>query len=118
LYAALILWTLGYDTIYAIQDREDDALIGVKSTARLFGEHIRPAVIVIYGLCIVLAALAGWFAAGWKGAAVTAPFAAYLRQQAVRLAPANGDLALRLFRANRDAGILLLAGWVFIAAVI
>jgi len=118
LYAGLILWTLGYDTIYAIQDREDDALIGVKSTARRFGEHIKPAVVVIYGLCIVQVALAGWFAAGWMGAAVTAPFAAHLVQQAIRLDPANGDLALRLFRANRDAGILLLAGWVFIAAVI
>src|SRR6185503_7731050 len=81
LYAGLILWTLGYDTIYAIQDREDDALIGVKSTARRFGEHIKPAGVVIYALCATLAALAGWFAAGWIGAAATAPFALHLVQQ-------------------------------------
>jgi 4-hydroxybenzoate polyprenyltransferase len=69
LYGALILWTLGYDTIYAIQDREDDALIGVKSTARRFGRHIKPAVSVIYALCATLAALAAWVGAGWMGSA-------------------------------------------------
>jgi 4-hydroxybenzoate polyprenyltransferase len=118
LYGALILWTLGYDTIYAIQDREDDALIGVKSTARRFGSHIRPAIAVIYVLCATLAALAGWFAAGWMGAAATAPFALHLLQQAIRLDPNDGNLALSLFRANRHAGLLLFAGWAFIAAAI
>ena len=115
LYAALILWTLGYDTIYAIQDREDDALIGVKSTARRFGGYVRPAVLVIYLLCALLAGVAGWLAAGWIAAAVTAPFALHLLQQAMRLDPANGNLALSLFRANRDAGLLLFAGWAFVA---
>ncbi|HOZ29064.1 MAG TPA: 4-hydroxybenzoate octaprenyltransferase [Hyphomonadaceae bacterium] len=118
LYGALIFWTLGYDTIYAIQDREDDALIGVKSTALRFGEHIKAAVTVIYALCIVLALLAGYVAAGWYGAAAVAPFALHLVQQAIRLNPANGGLALLLFRANREAGILLFAGWAFIAAAI
>jgi 4-hydroxybenzoate polyprenyltransferase len=118
LYGALIFWTLGYDTIYAIQDREDDALIGVRSTARRFGNQIKPAVAVVYGLTCILAALAGWFAAGWIGAAATAPFALHLAQQAMRLDPADGRLALNLFRANRDAGLLLLASWAFIAAFI
>jgi 4-hydroxybenzoate polyprenyltransferase len=118
LYGALILWTLGYDTIYAIQDREDDALIGVKSTARRFGSHIKPAVAMIYALCTMLAALAGWFAAGWMGAAATAPFALHLAQQVIRLDPGDGNLALSLFRANRDAGLLLFAGWALIAAAI
>jgi len=118
LYGALILWTLGYDTIYAIQDREDDALIGVKSTARRFGSHIKQAIAIIYALCATLAALAGWFAAGWMGAAATAPFALHLLQQAIRLDPNDGNLALSLFRANRDAGLLLFAGWAFIAAAI
>lgn len=118
LYGALIFWTLGYDTIYAIQDREDDALIGVKSTALRFGEHIKAAVTVIYALCIALALLAGYVAAGWYGAAAVAPFALHLVQQAIRLNPANGGLALLLFRANREAGILLFAGWAFIAAAI
>ncbi len=118
LYGALIFWTLGYDTIYAIQDREDDALIGVKSTARRFGDSIKPAVTVIYALCIALAAVAGYIATGWYGAAATIPFALHLLQQAIRLNPTNGGLALHLFRANREAGILLFAGWAFIAAAI
>lgn len=118
LYAALVLWTLGYDTIYAIQDREDDALIGVRSTARRFGDHIKPAITAIYVACSALAAAAGYLAAGWPGAAAVAPFALHLIQQTIRLDPANGALALSLFRANRDAGILLFAAWAFIAAAI
>jgi len=118
LYGALIFWTLGYDTIYAIQDREDDALIGVKSTALRFGDSIKPAVTVIYVLCIALAGIAGYIAASWYGAAATIPFALHLIQQAIRLNPTNGGLALHLFRANREAGILLFAGWAFIAAAI
>ncbi len=130
LYGALIFWTLGYDTIYAIQDREDDALIGVKSTARRFGNSIKPAVTVIYLLCIALAAIAGYLALARfneiaifpippvYGAFAVAPFALHLIQQAARLNPDNGDLALGLFRANRDAGLLLFAGWAFIAAAI
>ncbi len=115
LYIALVFWTLGYDTIYAIQDREDDALIGVRSTARRFGDQIKSAVSLIYAICIALAALAGYLAVGWIAAAATLPFALHLLQQAIRLEPADGNLALRLFRANRDAGLLLFAGWGFIA---
>jgi 4-hydroxybenzoate polyprenyltransferase len=118
LYGALIFWTLGYDTIYAIQDREDDALIGVKSTALRFGTGIKPAVTVIYLLCIALCGLAGYAAAEWAGAASTLLFALHLVQQAIRLDPANGRRALGLFRANRDAGLLLFAGWAFIAVAI
>ncbi|MET0370112.1 MAG: 4-hydroxybenzoate octaprenyltransferase [Sphingobium sp.] len=116
LYGALIFWTLGYDTIYAIQDREDDALIGVKSTALRFGQNIKPAITVIYLLTIALVALAGYVAAGLYGAAATVPFALHLVQQAIRLDPKNGGRALALFRANRDAGVLLFACWAFIAA--
>jgi 4-hydroxybenzoate polyprenyltransferase len=118
LYGALIFWTLGYDTIYAIQDREDDALIGVRSTARRFGDHIKPAVWVIYALTSLLAVGAGWFSGGWPGAAGVTLFALHLVQQALRLDPSDGLLALSLFRANRDAGLLLLASWAFIAAFI
>ncbi len=116
LYAALVFWTLGYDTIYAIQDREDDALIGVRSTARRFGDHIKPAIAVIYAITTVLAVIAGWFAGGLAGALGVTPFALHLLQQAIRLDPADGGLALNLFRANRDAGLLLLVSWAFIAA--
>ncbi len=115
LYAALAFWTLGYDTIYAIQDREDDALIGVRSTARRFGRQVKPAVTAIYLITIGLCAGAGFVTEGWLGAAMTLPFALHLLQQAARLDPNNGDRALVLFRANREAGILLLAGWAFIA---
>ena len=62
LYAAAFMWILGYDTIYAHQDREDDALIGVRSTARLFGDRTRPFLAVCYAATIVLVALAGWLA--------------------------------------------------------
>ena len=116
LYAGLVLWTLGYDTIYAIQDREDDALIGVRSTARRFGGQIKPAVTIVYIACIGLCVAAGYVAQEWMGALLTAPFALHLLMQAVRLEPANGGRALMLFRANREAGLLLLAGWAFIAA--
>ncbi len=118
LYGALVFWTLGYDTIYAIQDREDDALIGVKSTALRFGPNIKPAVTVIYLLCFALCAVAGYAAAGWAGAAATLLFALHLIQQAIRLDPADGARALALFRTNRDAGLLLFAGWAFIAVAI
>ena len=118
LYASLIFWTLGYDTIYAIQDREDDALIGVRSTARRFGGKIKPAVSVIYLACAALCGAAGYVAGGWLALALTAPFALHLAFQAVRLNPADGQRALVLFRANREAGLLLLASWAFIAAPI
>ncbi|MEQ1610408.1 MAG: 4-hydroxybenzoate octaprenyltransferase [Hyphomonadaceae bacterium] len=117
LYGALIFWTLGYDTIYAIQDREDDALIGVKSTALRFGKQIKPAVTVIYGFCIALAALGGYVAADAVGATATILFALHLVQQVIRLHPENGNLALLIFRSNRDAGVLLFAGWAFIAVL-
>ena len=62
LYAGAIAWVIGYDTIYAHQDREDDALIGVKSTAILFGARTKPLLAVFYALAVVLLALAGWSA--------------------------------------------------------
>ncbi len=117
LYGALALWCLGYDTIYAIQDREDDALIGVRSTARLFGEQVRPAVAIIYGCCSLGVALAGWLAAGWIGTAATAPFIGHLLLQAWRVSPTNVPGALVLFRANREAGLLLAVSWAFIATL-
>ncbi len=118
LYAGLVLWTLGYDTIYAIQDREDDALIGVRSTARRFGGQIKPAVSAIYLACAALCGAAGYLAGGWLTLALVAPFALHLLFQAARLDPTDGQRALMLFRANREAGLLLLAGWAFIAAPI
>lgn len=116
LYVGLALWTLGYDTLYALQDREDDALIGVRSTARRFGPHVRPAVGVIYAVSASACAIAGALAAGWMGAALCAPFAGHLLLQARGVRPDAAAGALHLFRSNREAGLLLVAGWAFIAA--
>ncbi len=118
LYAGLMFWTLGYDTIYAIQDREDDALIGVRSTARRFGGKVKGAVSVIYFACAALCGAAGFEAGGWLALALLTPFALHLAFQAIRLDPAHSQRALTLFRANREAGLLLLASWAFIAAPI
>lgn len=111
LWLGSIFWVLGYDTIYAVQDKEDDALVGVKSTARLFG-GMAPAMV---GLAYALA-LAGWAAAiwlvrpDWLALAALLPAALHLAGQAVRLDPANGDLALQLFRSNRMCGLLIFLG--------
>src|SRR4030088_2015429 len=111
LYAGSIAWVIGYDTIYAHQDAEDDALIGIKSTARLFGAATHRALVMFYGLAMVLIgaalALAGarWLA--WIGLAA---FAAHLAWQIRRLEISDPSLCLRGFKSNRDAGLLLFVG--------
>ena len=111
LFAGSVAWVIGYDTIYAHQDAEDDALIGVKSTARLFGARTHQALIVFYGLAVVLIGLAMWLAgaglAAWLGLAA---FAAHLAWQVGRLKIGDPALCLRIFKSNRDAGLLLFAG--------
>jgi len=111
LYAGSIAWVIGYDTIYAHQDTEDDALIGIKSTARLFGSRTGPALMLFYGLAVVLIgvalALAGTGFPVWIGLAA---FAAHLVWQIRRLQIDGPALCLRLFKSNRDAGLLLFAG--------
>ena len=111
LYAGSIAWVIGYDTIYAHQDAEDDALIGIKSTALLFGDRTKPALAVFYGLSVVLIGLALWLAAAhWPAWIGLAAFAAHLAWQIRRLEIGNSPLCLRLFKSNRDAGLLLFAG--------
>jgi 4-hydroxybenzoate polyprenyltransferase len=110
LYAGSIAWVIGYDTIYAHQDREDDALIGVKSTARLFGAHTRLALVICYSLAVVLIGVAG--AAAGAGALFSVGlilFGAQLGWQIVRIDIDDPDLCLRLFKSNRDAGLILFA---------
>jgi 4-hydroxybenzoate polyprenyltransferase len=111
LYAGSIAWVIGYDTIYAHQDAEDDALIGVKSTARLFGARTHGALAIFYGLAVALIgtalALAGVGFAAWIGLAA---FAVHLVWQIRRLEISDPALCLRLFKSNRDAGLLLFAG--------
>lgn len=117
LYAAAILWDLGFDTIYAHQDREDDALVGVRSTARLFGEHTRPFLAACYAASVAALALAGWLAAlgSWFYPALVLP-AALLARQVIALDINDPALCLRLFRANREVGLAaalaILAGWL------
>jgi 4-hydroxybenzoate polyprenyltransferase len=111
LYAGSIAWVIGYDTIYAHQDAEDDALIGIKSTALLFGERTRPALVVFYGLAAALIGMALALAgAGWMAWTGLAAFAGHLAWQTTRLEIGDPALCLRLFKSNRDAGLLLLAG--------
>lgn len=116
-YGAAILWDLGFDTIYAHQDREDDALVGVKSTARLFGERTRPFLAACYAGTIVLLAVAGWLAGagGWFYPMLLLP-AALLARQVIALDIHDPGGCLRLFRANREAGLAvglaILAGWM------
>ena len=111
LYAGSIAWVIGYHTIYAHQDAEDDALIGIKSTALLFGERTQQALIVFYGLAVVLIGvalqLAGARLPAWIGLAA---FAAHLVWQIRSLKIGDPALCLRLFQSNRDAGLLLFAG--------
>jgi 4-hydroxybenzoate polyprenyltransferase len=111
LYAGSIAWVIGYDTIYAHQDAEDDALIGIKSTALLFGARTRPALVAFYVLAVVLigAALA-LSGARWPAAIGLAAFAAHLVWQIVRLDISDPALCHRIFKSNRDAGLLLFAG--------
>ncbi len=118
LYAGSIAWVIGYDTIYAHQDAEDDALIGVKSTARLFGAHTHQALIVFYALAVVLIGAALWLAgAGLPAWIGLAAFAAHLAWQIRRLKIGDPALCLRIFRSNRDAGLLLFAGLLVDAVI-
>jgi 4-hydroxybenzoate polyprenyltransferase len=118
LYAGSIAWVIGYDTIYAHQDAEDDALIGIKSTARLFGERTHRALIVFYALAVVLIGVAMWLAGvgltAWIGLAA---FAAHLVWQIARLKIGDPALCLRIFKSNRDAGLLLFAGLLVDAVI-
>src|ERR1700684_1962656 len=118
LYAGAIAWVIGYDTIYAHQDREDDALIGVKSTAILFGRKTRPMLAGFFALAVILLGTAGYLAgAGIAFAVGLVAFAAHLSWQVARLDIADPGLCLMLFKSNRDAGLILFAGLVADAAL-
>jgi 4-hydroxybenzoate polyprenyltransferase len=117
LYAAAILWDLGFDTIYAHQDREDDALVGVGSTARLFGDRTRPFLAVVYAGAVAAWASAGWLAGLgiWFYPALALP-AALLARQVATLDIDDPAHCLRLFKANREVGVAaalaIAAGWL------
>jgi 4-hydroxybenzoate polyprenyltransferase len=108
LWFGSIAWVIGYDTLYAIQDIEDDALVGVKSSARRLGEKAPLGIAAFYTLALAL-----WGAAIWLVRAdpiallALLPAALHLANQALRADPADGDLALKLFRSNRTCGFLV-----------
>jgi 4-hydroxybenzoate polyprenyltransferase len=116
IYAAAIAWDVGFDTIYAHQDREDDAIAGIRSTARLFGERTRPFLALCYAATLALVAVAGWL--GGLGAllypALLLPGAVFA-WQVRRLDVHDPAGCLRLFRLNREAGLAMalaiLLGW-------
>ena len=113
LWAGGFFWILGYDTIYAHQDREDDALVGIRSSALRLGDRTRSFLILCYGLTMGLLALAGWLAglAPWYLLGFVLP-GAMLARQVVQLDIADPALCLRLFKANRDVGLAIAAAFL------
>jgi 4-hydroxybenzoate polyprenyltransferase len=113
LWLGSIFWVIGYDTLYAIQDVEDDALVGVKSSARALGSRTRLGV----GICY-LVSLHGWAAAiwsvrpDWVALLALLPAAIHLGQQVAKTDPSDGPGALALFRSNRFTGLLLFLGFL------
>ena len=110
LYAGSIFWCIGYDTIYALQDREDDALVGIRSSALRLGEHVRAGVLAFYALALALWGLAFWLLReDWLALLALLPAALHLLWQAVTLDPADAANPLARFRSNRFAGLLVAA---------
>jgi 4-hydroxybenzoate polyprenyltransferase len=108
LYAAAFFWILGYDTIYALQDREDDAVVGIRSTARLFGERTRPFIALFYAAmlaCLVLAGVLAGLSPAYDMVLLLPAF--LLARQVARLDVNDPALSLWLFNANRDVGLLI-----------
>jgi 4-hydroxybenzoate polyprenyltransferase len=111
LYAGSVAWVIGYDTLYAIQDVEDDALVGVKSSARRLGEEAPLGIALFYGLAVVLWGAAIWSVRpDWVALLALLPAALHLANQALRADPNDGEGALRLFRSNRTCGLLVFLG--------
>ena len=118
LYAGSILWVIGYDTIYALQDIEDDALVGVKSTARLFGEKARSAIAALYAAALALFAIAFTLAGtAWPAYAGLAIGMVQMGWQLWRLDMADPVLALKLFKSNSMFGWIIFAG-LMLAAIL
>ncbi len=118
LYAGSILWVIGYDTIYAHQDREDDLLIGIKSTALLFGDRTPAMLASFYAGATAVIAAAGFMAGG--GIVFTigiVAFAVHLAWQVTRINIDDPAHCLAIFKSNRDAGLILFGAMLIDAAV-
>jgi len=115
LWIGSIFWVIGYDTLYAIQDIEDDELVGVKSSARVMGDKARLGI----GICYALA-LAGWSSAiwsvrpDWLALLALLPAAIHLAWQVAKIEPRDGSGSLALFRSNRFTGLLLFLGFLVV----
>jgi 4-hydroxybenzoate polyprenyltransferase len=108
LWLGSLAWVVGYDTLYAIQDIEDDALVGVKSSARRLGEHAALGISLFYALALALWGAAIWSVRpDWLALLTLLPAAIHLADQALRADPTDGALALKLFRSNRTCGLLV-----------
>jgi len=108
LWLGSIAWVVGYDTLYAIQDIEDDALVGVKSSARRLGDKAPLAVGIFYAIALFLWGAAIWSVRpDWVALVALVPAALHLANQALSADPRNGEIALRLFRSNRTCGVLV-----------
>jgi 4-hydroxybenzoate polyprenyltransferase len=108
LWLGSIAWVIGYDTLYAIQDIEDDALVGVKSSARALGDKAPLGIGIFYALAVLLWGAAVWAVRpDWVALVALVPAALHLLNQALRADPGDGDGALRLFRSNRSCGMLV-----------
>jgi 4-hydroxybenzoate polyprenyltransferase len=114
LWFGSIAWVIGYDTLYAIQDKEDDALVGVRSSARRLGDSAALGVGICYVIAVIFWAGAIWTVRpDWVALAALAPAALHLASQVFRAKPDDGELALELFRSNRTCGL-----FVFLAMLV
>ena len=115
LWLGSVFWVIGYDTLYAIQDIEDDELVGVKSSARALGDRAQLGVALCYAM-----ALTGWAAAIWRvrpdwvALLALLPAAFHLARQVAKADPKDGTAALQLFRSNRFTGLLLFLGFLVV----
>ena len=108
IYGGAIFWVIGYDTIYALQDREDDALVGIRSSALRLGGNVRFGVLCFYTTAMLAWACAFWLVrADWIGLLALVPIGLHLAWQVTTLNPDNGDDPLNKFRSNRFAGLLM-----------
>jgi len=115
LWLGSIAWVIGYDTLYAIQDIEDDALVGVKSSARRLGDKAPIGVAIFYAIALLLWGTAIWTVRPDALALLAlGPAGLHLANQALRADPQDGELALRLFRSNRTAGLLVFLGMLVV----
>ena len=111
LWFGSIAWVVGYDTLYAIQDKEDDALVGVKSSARRLGAKAPLGIGICYAIAVLLWGGAIWLVRpDWLALVALAPAAIHLASQVLRADADDGELALALFRSNRTCGLLVFLG--------